>query len=733
MIMPTQDQEKIEVDRGQADLSTSTFNRLATLLSLAEGAWALAVYEDATVRQRIIEGLRSTSAPLPFVEISLLDRPPDPLAIISDLGSSLEHAAPVLCFTNVNNALRELCGYLDLQREALARLPHRLLFWVTEHDYYYLAGHAPNFYSRLSGVFRFPGTTRSPADTVTGTGPTRQPSPLDSVTATRRPRFQVSNEKERQRLIEQLQRRIHDLKKMSHPDNERIGDAWYDLGELYGGATPFRWGEAEAAYLEAARYYSAANNITVRAAALAQAGDAAYRGYNHITSLEHLRTALTLYRLLSDKNPQMLSNEANTLKAIGDVQHFRQEDDISLASYNTALDLYRAIGDRLGEANTLQAIGDVQQFRDEYDAALASYNAALDLYRAVGGRLGEAYTLKAIGDVQHFRDEYDAALASYNAALDLHRAVSDRVGEANALQAIGDAQQFRLEYDAALASYNAALDLHRLVGDRMGEANALQAVGEVQRFRAEYDAALARYNAALDLYRAAGSRLGEANTLKAIGDVQRFRDEYDAALASYNAALDLYRAIGDRLGEANTLQAIGQISLTVRDDLSATKLLQSAIALYQEINDRYSVAAAISNYGLQMYRSNEYALAYLYLQQAADLFVELGIHNYAESDRRSADLMLYATMQMLKSATANHEEAEHKEKIREDSRRLEQHSLMLKETLKSIGYGERDAITLVDKLDPDSKLILEQILGTQAGPQNKRRSGRKKTLQSTPS
>ena len=57
---------------------------------------------------------------------------------------------------------------------------------------------------------------------------------------------------------------------------------------------------------------------------------------------------------------------------------------------------HRAVGARLGEANTLRAIGDVQQFRKDTDAALASYDAALVLFRAVGARIGEANTLAAL-------------------------------------------------------------------------------------------------------------------------------------------------------------------------------------------------------------------------------------------------------------------------------------------------------------------------------------------------
>ncbi len=58
--------------------------------------------------------------------------------------------------------------------------------------------------------------------------------------------------------------------------------------------------------------------------------------------------------------------------------------------------LFKAVGSNLGEANVLKAIGDVQQFRDERDAALASYNEALKLFKAVGSNLGEANVLSEL-------------------------------------------------------------------------------------------------------------------------------------------------------------------------------------------------------------------------------------------------------------------------------------------------------------------------------------------------
>ena len=125
--------------------------RLARLLRTAEGAWALAVVSDAQERRRALRWLRAELAPLDVVELRLSRGAADPLALLRALPA--RQPAPVVSFTGVTAAGPALFGYLDLQREPLARLPYRLLFWVSEREHHALAVHAPNFVSRLSGVF----------------------------------------------------------------------------------------------------------------------------------------------------------------------------------------------------------------------------------------------------------------------------------------------------------------------------------------------------------------------------------------------------------------------------------------------------------------------------------------------------------------------------------------------------------------------------------------------------
>jgi hypothetical protein len=283
--------EQNELSPAGAD-SAVECKRLTTLLRLVPGAWALALYEDAAIQRRIIAQVRAAIAPLPLIEISLVEREPDPLALVRCLELPADQDAPVVCFTGVGSALdRGLYSYLDLQRETLAQLPHRLLFWVTPYELQALSQHAPNFYSRINGIFRFPGRSAAPPAASSSHSPRTTVPRTEQTRPRHRPYLTVEDEAHRRRRIAQQEQRINALINMARPDPQSIADAWYDLGGLYEKAEPYRWSEAEAAYTQAARYYGVADLRTWQAEALALAGEAAYRGYAPTAALEHLQQA----------------------------------------------------------------------------------------------------------------------------------------------------------------------------------------------------------------------------------------------------------------------------------------------------------------------------------------------------------------------------------------------------------------------------------------------------------
>ncbi len=487
----------------------SSLRRLATLLRLARGAWALAVYESGEVQRLMVAELRRAVAPLSVVEVSLARETPDPLRIVRRIDPDGD--APIVSFHAIGQQMADLAGFLDIQRDVLAGYPHRLVFWASERDRRLLAQAAPNFYSRLSGVFYFPGAARLPVDGASiGVSPSTAgaaPASQEMASARRRLYLPVQDEQRRSQLIDFLQRRIRELRSLPRPNFEAIGDAWYDLAGVYETSLPRRWLESESAYAEAARAYAQAGLILAEAEARYQAGDAAMRGYVHLGALEHLTAALRLYRLLADSartTPEAVTGEANVLKAQGDVLAFLDQRDEALARYQEALTLFRAVGDRLGEANVLKAQGDVLYFLKQTDEALARYQEALTLFRAVGARLGEANVLQAQGDVLAFLDQRDEALARYQEALTLFRAVGDRLGEANVLLALGDILRGQKEYDRAWERYVEVGRLYGAIGDRYSMARVLYRMGDWHAEQDQRQPAAELYRQAIDLWRSIG-------------------------------------------------------------------------------------------------------------------------------------------------------------------------------------------------------------------------------------
>lgn len=370
-----------------ADAPELEVKRLTTLLRLVESAWVLAVYEDGAVQRQVSDQIRERLAPLPVLEISLVGTVPDPLAIIRSLHLPPDQPAPVICFTGVGSALAGgLSGYLDLQRETLAQVPHRLLFWVTDYDLGFLSDHAPNFYSRTNGIFRFPGRITTPAQGGSGQTPRGSFEPQTTTTWRRHRLYPtVDDEHQRGRMLAHQQRRIHDLINTIPQDLPSIADSYYDLGGLFEEAMPRRWNEAEVAYCEAARYYAIADLGALRAEALLLAGEAARRAYSHQVAQEHLAEACAIFRSVGDK-----LGEANTLQAIGDVQQFRDERDAALTSYQQALTLFRSVGAKLGEANVLAA-----QSRLLLDSDWPQSQALLEQALALRQQIDDVYSMGA--------------------------------------------------------------------------------------------------------------------------------------------------------------------------------------------------------------------------------------------------------------------------------------------------------------------------------------------------
>jgi len=89
--------------------------------------------------------------------------------------------------------------------------------------------------------------------------------------------------------------------------------------------------------------------------------------------------------------------------------------------------------------------------------------------------------------------------------------------------------------------------------------------------------------------------------------------------------------------EAEQLIQRGRTLLDADNLAGATDLLNQAVKLLWAVGDQYGAAAQIGNYGWTLRRKGRPELARPYLEEAARLFEQLGLSDYAERHRFAAD------------------------------------------------------------------------------------------------
>lgn len=143
--------------------------RLSLLLkNTTGGCLAFALYRDVAQRAAVVRYLQRRLS-LPLYELTLSPDRRDPVGLLRDLLPEVERTCQatarsprasrraLISIYDVERAFPEALGYLNLQREFLAQVPHAVVFWVLEYGLREIAGGAPDLWDWRSEVFDFRG------------------------------------------------------------------------------------------------------------------------------------------------------------------------------------------------------------------------------------------------------------------------------------------------------------------------------------------------------------------------------------------------------------------------------------------------------------------------------------------------------------------------------------------------------------------------------------------------
>ncbi|MEM9264875.1 MAG: tetratricopeptide repeat protein [Cyanobacteria bacterium P01_F01_bin.13] len=336
----------------------------------------------------------------------------------------------VLLLVGTENAIGVIKEYppfltdLNFVRDVYPRqVPHPMVFVLPDYAVSRLARYAPDFWSWMSGGFKFRTA--------------RQRVEILQTQALRNDRLFTSNTQPvKQERIQQLKSLLTEYapsgQEIASDKKETCLTIYFELGDAY-----FSLSDIERA-----------------------------KGF--------YEKGLALAEELDDR-----ASYADGLVKIGKTLYFLKRSSEALENYETAIEIYRQVGDRLSEANTLKAIGDVQQFLKRSREALENYETAIEIYRQVGDRLGEANTLQALGSLE---DDPEAALNAYRTAQAVYEQIGDRYSQGrNLCMFIADAYLALNQTEQAVNSLQTAANIGEEIGFNLLKDYAIQKIQSLQK------------------------------------------------------------------------------------------------------------------------------------------------------------------------------------------------------------------------------------------------------------
>ncbi len=386
----------------QEESREETLARLETLLRLVPGAWVVVVAEGDLLVRGILKDLGERLAPLKVNEISFIHNEPDPLLLAERFSAENAEAAPVLAFRHLAAVTPRIFLNLDLKREALALLPHRLVFFVSQAERLEMLAKAPNFYSRLRAFFLF-ASREDKIELFDGDEPSKVPIVLRLAGGRIHrlwPLVNPATEVERVARMRTLTARVEELRK-DPAASSALGASLFDLAGLE------EVHSAEAAlghYLEAATAFSATGNLAARVDALFCAVSVATLLGKLVSAEEAINQARST---ISESSPS-LHYEAE-LPLLEAEMSLRAESPEAEARLREALQSFNELRDAKGTAKSEFLLGAFLLEAGRLQESRESLMSARETYRQLGDVAGIGASNFYLGLVEKNRGNLDHA------------------------------------------------------------------------------------------------------------------------------------------------------------------------------------------------------------------------------------------------------------------------------------------------------------------------------------
>lgn len=510
---------------------------LALLIRETDGSvLAFALYRGVTDREAAVRVLKKRLS-LPVVEFTLSVQQQDPFKFIQTLPAG-ERAC--VLFYDVEAALPGLAGFLNLQREAFAEVPHATVFWIREYGLRELATNAPDFWAWRSGVFDF----RS--EHVELSAPIMQTLLGEPLV------FQSPGDLDRRiSLYEGL---FEEYSQQEEPDERFIANLLVKLSNMY--LLRFDLDRAVIRAREALKRFRQLGDRETEVSLLITLGNLTEEAWPLSEAEEVLRSNLSV-NTESDRN-----NNAEIYMRLGRISEERKKMDQAEQWYEKAI----ALSDQLKLPGTMAEsslhLGSVLREQARYVEAEERLLRAGELFQELGNDLNSAFAHFELGQIAEAQGQLNKSESWYIKTVEILNRLGHASLSAKTYEKLGSVALEQQQLDKAVDYFTTALTLFDQIEAK--NHSIYRSLGLVALIREQFDEAQEWLLKALDLEERRGQP--SAETLGALGALYAAENRLEEAMAHLgkawallankeineaNGLLIILTSILERLGEEN--------------------------------------------------------------------------------------------------------------------------------------------------------------------------------------
>jgi len=440
---------------------------------------------------------------LPVEERVLSEERTNPLALLE----SVPDERRCVQFYDLEAALPEVTGSLNVNREAYADVPHALVFWVGEHGLREVATNAPDFWAWRSGVFDV-----------------------------RSDELELSQSMSQVALAD-------DVQFTDRGDLERRTELYEGLIEEYEGED-----EKYVAHLRL-KLFAVAFRL------------------RHLEQAEEETHRLKAYAEQENADEW----EAQAYHQLGMIAQERRDFEEAEDWYHKSVEINERRDDEHGVAKTHHQLGIVAQQRREFKEAEQWYRESVGISEHLGDDHMAAKTYHNLGVVAQERHEFEEAEEWLRKSVVIKERLGDERGAAKTYHQLGRLAQERRNLEEAEKWYRRSVEIEERLGDEQGAAKSYHHLGKVARERRDLEEAEDWYRKSVEISEHLGDDHMAATTYGQWGQLARDRGDFQEAGAWSLRALRTFRSGNDLRSAGKAAFQFGIIfdeaPLDVQDEL----------------------------------------------------------------------------------------------------------------------------------------------------------------------